>query len=139
MRVNKIILPAVAVFIAMFVSACGTTGGYGNSGNPDNGYSKPTIDEEVDTGQEVEENQTITVTIKNFTFEPALVTASAGDTVVFVNEDGAPHTATATGGAFDTGNLASGESGSVTLVHAGTYEYFCAIHPAMKGTIVVEQ
>ncbi|MEM7258676.1 MAG: plastocyanin/azurin family copper-binding protein, partial [Pseudomonadota bacterium] len=55
-----------------------------------------------------------------------------------VNQDSAPHTATATSGAFDTGNLTNGQSGSITLTDAGSFDYICAIHPSMKGTIVVQ-
>jgi plastocyanin len=60
-----------------------------------------------------------------------------GDTVVFTNRDSAGHTATANGGAFDTGILQLGQSASVTLTQSGTYSYFCLPHPNMKGTIVV--
>jgi len=82
------------------------------------------------------EKVTTTVTIRNFAFEPSVVTVSAGDTLVFVNKDSAPHTATADG--FDTGRLNTGASASVTIASAGTYEYICAIHPTMKGTVIVE-
>ncbi len=77
------------------------------------------------------------VTIKNFSFEPANLTINAGDTVVFTNEDGAPHTATANNGSFDTGNLRRGQNASLTFSAAGTYAYFCEIHPNMKGSITV--
>ena len=40
-------------------------------------------------------------------------------------------------GAFDSGNLASGAAYSHTFAQAGTYQYYCVIHPNMKGTIVV--
>jgi len=84
-----------------------------------------------------EEEKTITtVIIKNFAFEPAIVTISAGDTLLFVNEDSAPHTATAD--AFNTDRLNVGESASIAITSAGTYEYICAIHPSMKGTVIVE-
>ena len=80
---------------------------------------------------------THTVTIRNFAFEPANLTISAGDTVRFINEDSAPHTATADGGAFDTGNLRGGQSAAVQFPSAATYSYFCAVHPRMKGSITV--
>lgn len=78
-----------------------------------------------------------TVTIKSFKFSPAQITVAAGDTVTFVNEDGAPHTGTALDGSFDTGRLNKGESGTVTLSSAGSIEYKCNFHPNMKGTITV--
>jgi plastocyanin len=75
------------------------------------------------------------VAIKGFKFLPAELTVAVGDTVVFTNEDGAPHTATADDGSFDTGRLAKGESAIVTIGAAGTFSYICALHPAMKGSI----
>lgn len=77
------------------------------------------------------------VTIENFAFSPADLTIDAGQTVTFTNADGAPHTATATDGSFDTGRLNKGESASLTFSTAGTYAYACAFHPMMKGTITV--
>lgn len=80
---------------------------------------------------------THTVAIRNFAFEPANLTINAGDTVQFVNEDNAPHTATADSGAFDTGNLRGGQSASLQFPSAATFSYFCAVHPRMKGSITV--
>ena len=80
---------------------------------------------------------THTVTIQNFAFSPAELTVAAGDTVVFVNADGAPHTATADSGAWDTGRLDNGASAEVTFPAAGAHPYFCAIHTHMRGTIIV--
>ena len=77
------------------------------------------------------------VVIKGFAFEPANLTINAGDSVEFINEDGAPHTATADNGSFDTGNLGRGQKATLTFSTAGTYSYFCAVHPSMKGSITV--
>jgi plastocyanin len=78
------------------------------------------------------------VTIAGFAFSPATVTVSVGDTVTWTNNDGVAHTATANNGAFDTDNIAGGDSDSVTFDSAGTFAYHCEIHPAMTGTVVVE-
>ena len=68
---------------------------------------------------------------------PRLRPFSAGP-IVWVNADSVTHTATADGGAFDTGFLAPGAiSGAVTLP-AGTFPYHCAIHPAMVATLIVQ-
>jgi plastocyanin len=80
---------------------------------------------------------TSAVEIKDFAFNPATVTVSAGTTVTWTNQDLAPHTATAEDGSFDTGRLNQGESGSVTFDQPGTYAYVCTFHPSMKGTVVV--
>jgi plastocyanin len=83
-----------------------------------------------------------TVQIENFLFAPEALTVPAGTKITFTNEDGAPHTATSgtspsADGVFDTGTLAKGAHKSVTVSKAGTYTYYCAIHPFMKGTVTV--
>jgi len=62
-----------------------------------------------------------------------------GDTVTWVNEDNVPHTVTTTGGptSFDSGTMNKGETYSHTFTSAGTWSYYCAVHPDMKGTVVV--
>lgn len=77
------------------------------------------------------------VQIQSFAFNPNSLTAPVGTTVTWTNNDSAPHTATARDGSFDTGQMAQGESKSVTLNTAGTFEYFCAVHPRMVATLIV--
>jgi plastocyanin len=79
-----------------------------------------------------------TVTIQGMTFAPASLSVAPGDTVTFVNQDKAPHTASATDGAFDTGQLSSGESATVTVAAAGTHDYICKVHPSMKGVVTAQ-
>lgn len=76
-----------------------------------------------------------TVTISGFAYSPDPVTINVGDTVTWTNDDGQAHTATGSG--WNTGDLGNGESGSVTFQAAGTFQYMCGIHPAMRGTVVV--
>ncbi len=78
------------------------------------------------------------VTIKGFAYDPPVLTVKVGDSVTFVNEDSAPHTATATNGAFDTGNLRRNAQSTLTFTTAGVYDYFCVIHPNMRAQLVVE-
>ena len=75
------------------------------------------------------------VTIKRFKYSPAELTVAVGDTITFTNLDGAPHTATAVDGSFDTGRLNRNKSGSITVSAAGTFPYICTFHPNMKGSI----
>ena len=75
------------------------------------------------------------IAIKDFTFSPDPITVTAGSTITVTNRDGTPHTVTAVKGAFDTGDLAGGASGSITIDRPGTYAYFCEIHQYMKGTL----
>ncbi len=76
------------------------------------------------------------VTIAGFAFKPDTITVKAGDTVTWTNNDGTTHTATGSG--FDTGNISSGTSASVTFNTAGSFVYHCSIHASMTGTVVVE-
>ena len=78
------------------------------------------------------------VTIADFSFSPASLTINQGDTVTWVNNGPTPHSATATGGSFNTGILKAGQSASHTFGQAGTFSYYCQPHPFMKATIVVQ-
>lgn len=79
------------------------------------------------------------MTIKDYTYAPATITVPVGTTVTFTNRDSTPHTATSKKpGAFESGSIDTGRSGEVKLEQAGTFAYYCAFHPFMKGTIVVE-
>jgi plastocyanin len=82
-------------------------------------------------------NQVATVHIASYSFRPASVTITAGQTVLFVNDDSDAHTVTATDKSFDSGGLDSNERWRHTFSVPGTYKYICALHPYMKGTIVV--
>lgn len=70
-------------------------------------------------------------------FDPADVTVAAGGTVTWAHEGSLPHTVTASDGAFDSGELAGGETFSFTAEDTGTIDYACSIHPDMTGTITV--
>ena len=83
------------------------------------------------------QGETMTVSIKNFAFNPPNATVSAGTTVTWVNNDQVPHTATANDGAFDSGTLQPGQSYSFKFDKAGTYAYHCNIHPYMTATVTV--
>jgi plastocyanin len=79
------------------------------------------------------------VKIVDYTYKPADLTVAAGTTVEFTNKDSTPHTATSKqSGAFETGSIDTGKSAEVKLEKPGTYAYYCAFHPFMKGTITVK-
>jgi plastocyanin len=78
-----------------------------------------------------------TVSIRDFSFAPKSVTVSVGDTVTWRNTGKEVHTATAKDGSFDTGNIASGGSGSATFKKAGTFAYFCKPHAFMTASVTV--
>ena len=78
------------------------------------------------------------VRIDNFTFNPKQITVKAGDTVTWVNHDDIPHTVASKIQAFRSKALDTDDKFSFTFATPGTYPYFCALHPVMTGTIVVE-
>ena len=73
-----------------------------------------------------------------FCFSPASATITVGAPVTWTNTAGVVHTATADGGAFDTGIVNPGQTATNTFSTPGTYPYHCSIHPDMLGTIVVK-
>jgi plastocyanin len=77
------------------------------------------------------------VTIQDFSFQPASLQVSVGATVTWTNQDSAGHTATAEDGSFDSGTLKQGDTFSHTFDTAGTFAYICKIHPNMTATITV--
>jgi plastocyanin len=82
--------------------------------------------------------QPAAVSIENFSFVPASLTVKIGTTVTWTNNDAATHTITSNTGAFESQNLANGGTFSFTFDKTGVYEYHCAIHSSMKGTITVQ-
>lgn len=86
-----------------------------------------------------EGSRKVTVRITGFAFVPERLEIAAGDTVVFHNEDLAPHTASHLDGDWDTGDLARGAEARLAFETLGDFPYFCAHHPHMTGTIVVRR
>jgi plastocyanin len=78
------------------------------------------------------------VGMANRTFRPVTLTIQVGETVTWINDDGRDHTVTARDRSFDSGIMTSGALFEWTFTQPGTYEYFCALHPDMVGTIFVE-
>jgi plastocyanin len=81
---------------------------------------------------------TAEVKIDNFSFGPATLTVAPGTTVTWVNHDDIPHTVVSTDSAFKSKVLDTDEKFSFTFTKAGTYPYFCSIHPKMTATVVVK-
>jgi plastocyanin len=112
-------LVAVAVGAAVLLAACGGSGQSSGSGQSAGGGARA-------------------VSIKDFAYAPPSMTVGKGTSVVFMNEDTTEHTATADGGAFDTGSIGKGQTKTVTLQETGTFSYVCTFHPFMHGTITVK-
>jgi plastocyanin len=78
------------------------------------------------------------VAIAGFAFRPAELTVRAGQVVTWTNEDAAEHTVTGEGGAFTSETLGRGARFRMVFDRPGTRRYFCALHPEMNGTVLVE-
>ncbi len=81
--------------------------------------------------------QSTEVKIDNFTFGPVTVTVPVNTTVTWVNKDDIPHTVVAKDGAFKSRALDTDQQFSFKFDKAGTYPYYCSVHPKMVGKIVV--
>jgi plastocyanin len=82
--------------------------------------------------------KTAEVKIDNFSFAPAGFTVAVGTTVTWTNRDDIPHTVVSTDGVFKSKVLDTDEKFSYTFAKAGTFPYFCSVHPKMSGTVVVQ-
>ena len=80
----------------------------------------------------------VAVKIDNFVFGPQTITVPVGTTVTWTNSDDIPHTTVSTDGVFKSKVMDTDEKFSYTFTKAGTYAYFCSVHPKMTGKVVVE-
>ena len=78
------------------------------------------------------------ITIDNFTFSPKELTVAVGTTVKWVNHDDIPHTVVGKKTTFRSKALDTDDSYSFTFASAGTFDYFCGLHPHMVGTVIVK-
>jgi manganese oxidase len=137
----RVAAPSLGVLLALTAAACGD--------------DDPTV--EPPPGQDVEGDDAAAeadetdeapagdadVVTRDFAFEPQAVTVAAGTTLTWTNEDTVAHTVTsgapgAADGGFDERLEAEGDEVSVTFSDAGTFSYFCELHPNMTGEVVVE-
>jgi plastocyanin len=75
------------------------------------------------------------VAMAGLKFQPGTLAVAKGTTVVFVNDDTAPHTVTARSGGTDSGVIDPGKR--FALVAASGFDYVCSIHPSMTAKLVV--
>jgi plastocyanin len=138
----KAVLAPILILLTLGLAACGG-GSDGDTNTAD------TAETETTTGTTLEEPsgnapapsgeapRSAKIRIVGFSFDPDTVTIQAGGKVTWLNEDSAPHTATADEGSFDTGTIQEGKIKSEAFKEPGTYGYFCEIHPEMRGTVEV--
>jgi len=75
---------------------------------------------------------------QSYSPDPVTVVIGVNNTVMWVNNDSAPHTVTANDGSLDSGNLAPTGTFTFSFTTPGTYHYHCIYHPWMVGTIIVK-
>jgi plastocyanin len=110
---------------ALLLAACGGTSSKSPSASGSSGKSASA--------------SSASITISNFMFSPMHDTVTPGETVSVTNKDSATHTLTATGGQFNTGDVAQNQTKTFKApTKPGTYNYICNIHQYMMGTITVK-
>lgn len=156
---SKPLFAAALVALSLGLAACGDSGSDSTTG----AETSPSAQEETSPPAQVDEGADETTTgdneivpedeseaapsgeaaksekvdIVEFTYQPDPVVVQAGGKVIWQNQDVAPHTATAEDESWNTGTIEKGKIGSETFKQAGTFAYFCEIHPDMRGTVEV--
>jgi plastocyanin len=98
----------------------------------------PTIGAMLAVAAVAAQNTTNVITIDNFTFTPPELTVAVGTTVKWINHDDIPHLVVNKDKVFRSNALDTDDSYSFTFTSAGTFEYFCGLHPQMVGKVVVK-
>lgn len=122
---NKIILVLIIIIVLLILG-----GAYF--------MSQPT-NKQTTTQQPAQQptNLNANVSIKSFAFNPTPLTIKAGTTVTWTNNDPMPHQIKSS--EFNSSVLSAGDTFSFTFSDVGQYDYSCAIHPSMKGQIIITQ
>jgi plastocyanin len=120
LTVSLIFIISALLFIAIIFLACSSTG---------TASAATTASGNQASGNEI--------TIEGDTFIPGSLTIKVGESIKWTNMDPISHTVTSNTGEFDSGTIAAGSEFSFTFSKEGTFDYSCAIHPTMKGKIIV--
>jgi len=81
-------------------------------------------------------SRVVQIDIERVSFADAPSGIKAGDTIEWVNHDIFDHTSTAKSGLWDIA-VPAGKKARVVMTKAGTFEYYCKLHPNMTSTIVI--
>lgn len=85
-------------------------------------------------------SESVSIIIRSFAFEPGDVTIKKGTTIAWTNRDSINHTVTSdNGGALNSPVLNQGQNFSFTFTSPGEFNYYCSIHPSMKGKVTVTE
>ena len=134
----------LAIGTVLSVSACsgGTPAATGSASSPAPAEATPAASADAGSGEGACTPSTAAGTVEasmaQRAFVPTTIQAKVGDVIVWTNSDTLPHTAThKDDAACTTETLSPGATGGLTFSAAGTYAFFCKIHPDMTGTIEV--
>ena len=119
----KKVLTGIILILAILAAACA---------------SQPEQTTDKTIGRTEESGKIAAVAIKGFKFVPAEVNIKVGETVVWTNEDTAPHTVESADGVLRSDELSKGDTYSWTAKKAGKHDYICGIHPSMHGGVTVQ-
>lgn len=89
------------------------------------------------TAAHAAERSPAAIAVQEFKFAPSVLTVRVGTTVTWTNHDEETHTITSATGAFASAGLGHEDGFSQIFTRPGRYEYFCALHPHMKATVIV--
>ena len=109
------------------------------------GYASPAGNQTATSGNEVVIAPGSSSPTNTKFFEPLTLNVPVGTTVTWKNSDSTLHTITSgsaengtSGTTFDSSYLAAGKTFQHAFSDAGTFDYYCTLHPFMKGKIIVE-
>lgn len=136
------LLPTLAMTAVLTLAACAGGGAGTASVGPTEPAASPSPAASAGGAGAVcapsTETGTVEAAMTGNAFSPGTIQAKVGDVITWTNGDGVPHTATYKDDpTCTTENLGKGESGSLSFSAAGTYAFFCKVHPDMTGTIEV--
>jgi plastocyanin len=127
---HRVRAPHAALAAAMLLAGCG-------SPKPAVATAPRAASEQAVASTPAAPVATNSVNIQNFEFSPAAITVPVGTTVTWTDKDVEQHTVTARDKAFNSDIINNERTYSYTFGTAGSFEYFCLIHPHMTGTVMV--
>lgn len=133
MTQRRLLVVAFAVVSLILLAGCGSSSKNSSTTTAATGSNSTTAPAGggASTGNSVQ--------IQNFSFNPSALKVSVGTKVTWTNKDSTDHTTTSVQGpaSWNSGHLGTGKTFSFTFTKKGTYQYHCAIHNSMTGTVDV--
>lgn len=143
---RRLAVPTLALVLAMSAASCGSDTTTSGTGDPTTSSAAPTTvgTTKVTTAGTTPPGSALPevpgqVDIVDYELLPPTITIAAGESVTFVNHDDVDHyLVTEDETTVHTDPIPPGERSVGTIATPGTYAYYCEIHNAMTGTIIVE-